>query len=109
MSTVNASVSNNGHATANRARANRPASARPGKKARTVLQDIQELGGLAREMAQEKVEQLRTGASEYSEEGRDKVRQVERDFAQYVREQPLKSILIAAGVGLVLGRFWVRR
>jgi ElaB/YqjD/DUF883 family membrane-anchored ribosome-binding protein len=34
---------------------------------------------------------------------------VERSFAQYVREQPLKSILIAAGVGLVLGRFWVRR
>jgi ElaB/YqjD/DUF883 family membrane-anchored ribosome-binding protein len=34
---------------------------------------------------------------------------VERSFAQYVREQPLKSILIAAGVGLVLGRFWLRR
>jgi ElaB/YqjD/DUF883 family membrane-anchored ribosome-binding protein len=74
-----------------------------------VTQDIQELGGMAREMAQDHVEQLRASASEYGEEGRDKVQQIERSFAQYVREQPLKSILIAAGVGLVLGRFWMRR
>jgi ElaB/YqjD/DUF883 family membrane-anchored ribosome-binding protein len=52
---------------------------------------------------------LRASASEYCEEGRDKVRRAERGFEQYVREQPLKSVLIAAGVGMVLGRFWIRR
>jgi ElaB/YqjD/DUF883 family membrane-anchored ribosome-binding protein len=36
-------------------------------------------------------------------------KQVERSVAQYVQEQPLTSLLIAAGVGLVLGRFWMRR
>jgi len=79
------------------------------KTPRTVVQDLQELGGMAREMAQEKVEQVRSGAADYANEGREKVRQVERSIEQYIREQPLKSMLIAAGVGLVLGRFWMRR
>ena len=87
----------------------RRAHGRPGRKARTVTQDIHELGGLAREMAQEKVEQLRASASEYCEEGRDKVRQVEHSFEQFIRQQPLKSLLIAAGGGMLLGGFWMRR
>jgi ElaB/YqjD/DUF883 family membrane-anchored ribosome-binding protein len=78
-------------------------------QAKTVTRDLQKLGRTVRETAQEKVEQLRAGAADSAREGRDKVQQVERGFAQYVREQPLKSILIAAGVGLVLGRFWMRR
>lgn len=87
----------------------RRANGRLGRKARTVTQDIQELGGMARDMAQEKVEQLRAGASEYCKEGRDKARQVERSFEQFIRQQPLKSILIAAGVGMLLGGLWMRR
>ena len=90
-------------------RKNRLASNRLGGKARTVTQDIQELGGMARDMAQEKVEQLRASASEYYEEGRDTVQQVERGFEQFIRQQPLKSILIAAGVGMLLGGLWMRR
>jgi ElaB/YqjD/DUF883 family membrane-anchored ribosome-binding protein len=58
------------------------------KSARTVTREHQKVDGAVRDMAPEKVE---------------------RSLAQYVREQPLKSILIAAGVGLVLGRFWLRR
>ena len=90
-------------------RSERRANDRLGRKARTVTQDIQELGGMAREMAQDKIEQLRASASEYCEEKRDKVRQVERSFEQFIRQQPLKSILIAAGVGVLLGGLWMRR
>ena len=79
------------------------------KQVRTVTRDHRRLGSTVRDTAQEKVEQLRAGAADSEREGRGTVRQVERSFAQYVREQPLKSILIAAGVGLVLGRFWMRR
>ena len=79
------------------------------KPARTVSRDQQELGATVCDTAQEKVEHLRAGAADGAREGRDNGEQVERGFAQYVREQPLKSILIAAGVGLVLGRFWMRR
>ena len=79
------------------------------KRARTTTRDHQKLGSAGRDTAQEKVEQLRAGAADRANEGRDTMHQVEHSFAQYVRERPLKSILIAAGVGLVLGRFWMRR
>jgi ElaB/YqjD/DUF883 family membrane-anchored ribosome-binding protein len=109
MTVVNTPVRNNGRATANRARANRTASDRLGAQAKKVTEDIQELGGIAGEAAQEKLGQLRETASDRYEEGREKVQQVERTFEQYVQEHPVKSLLIAAGVGLVLGRFWMRR
>jgi ElaB/YqjD/DUF883 family membrane-anchored ribosome-binding protein len=109
MATVNGSVRNNRHATVNRARANRPASDRLGKQARKVTEDLQELGGIAGEAAQKKLGQLRENASDYYEEGREKAHQVRRTFEQFIREQPLTSMLIAAGVGLVFGRFWMRR
>ena len=109
MFTVNKSVRNNRHATANRTRANRSASDRLVKQARKLTEDLQELRGIAGDAAQEKVGQLRDNASDGYEEGREKVHQVKRTFEQFIREQPLKSILIAAGVGLVLGRFWMRR
>ncbi len=67
------------------------------------------MGEIAKDVAQEKLGELRENASEYCEQGQDKMRQVERSFEQYIRERPLKSILIATGVGLLLGRFWVRR
>jgi len=79
------------------------------KQARTVTRNHQKTRRTVRDAAQEKAEQLRAGAADGAREGRDKVQQVERSFAQYVREQPLKSILIAVGVGLVFGRFWPRR
>ena len=79
------------------------------KQTRTVTRHHQALGSAVRDTAQEKVEQLRAGAADSTREGRDIVQQFEGSVTQYVREQPLKSILIAAGVGLVLGRFWMRR
>ncbi len=109
MSTANESVENNQHATANRAQPNRPASDRLGEQARKVAEDLQELGAIAGSAAQERLGQVRENATDCYEEKREKVHQVERTFEQYIRERPLKSILIAAGVGLVLGRFWMRR
>jgi len=79
------------------------------KRPRTVVQDFKELGGMAREMAQEKVDQVQAGAADCAKEGSEKIRQAEHSIEQYIREQPVKSMLIAAGVGLVLGRFWMRR
>ena len=109
MSTINGPVRSNRHPTVNRVRANRSASDRLGKQARKVTDDLQKLGGIAGDAAQEKLGQLRDNASDYYEERREEVHQVERGFEQFIREQPIKSILIAAGVGLVLGRFWMRR
>ena len=79
------------------------------KQAKEVSEDVQEMGSIAKDVAQEKLGQLREDVSERCEQGRDKVHDVASTFEHYVRERPFQSILIAAGVGLLIGRFWMRR
>ena len=83
-------------------------SDRLGKQAAEVTKDLQEMGGIVRDAAEEKLAQVRENASEYYDQGRDKVHDVVCTFEQFVRQQPFKSLLIAAGVGWLLGRFWRR-
>ena len=52
---------------------------------------------------------MRDNASEYVERGRDEVQKAEHTIEALIRDRPLKSILIAAGVGWFVGRFWQRR
>jgi ElaB/YqjD/DUF883 family membrane-anchored ribosome-binding protein len=94
---------------ANRALPERRTNGRLDKQARKLTQDVRKLAGAAIDVAQEKLEVLRESASDCKDQGRDKVQQVERTIEQYIRERPLKTLLIAAGVGLLLGRFWMRR
>lgn len=84
-------------------------SDRLAKQAREMSNDLQDFGAIAKDAAQKKLGQLREDASEYYERGRDKVRNVVPTVEQYVRERPFMSVLIAAGVGLMFGRFWKRR
>lgn len=84
-------------------------SDRLAEQARELSNDLQDFGAIAKDAAQEKLGQLREDASEYYERGRDKVRNVVPTVEQYVRERPFMSVLIAAGVGLLFGRFWKRR
>ncbi|NOT01712.1 MAG: DUF883 family protein [Phycisphaerales bacterium] len=94
---------------ANGAPARGRANGRMGTQARKVTQDVQEMGKMARDVAEEQLQDLRESASEYASQGRDKVQQVELTIEKYIQEHPLKTVLIAAGAGLLLGRFWVRR
>jgi ElaB/YqjD/DUF883 family membrane-anchored ribosome-binding protein len=109
MSTINRPVRTKRNAADKRARANRPATERLRKQARKVTKDVQEMSGIATDAAQETLGQLRDNASEYYEQGQDKAQDVQRTIAQYIQQKPVKSVLIAAGVGLLLGRFWMRR
>lgn len=72
----------------------------------SVTKGLKDIGGIATDTVKETAAQMQENASACYERGRDKVRQVERTFDQFIREQPLTSVLIAAGVGLLLGRFW---
>ena len=74
----------------------------------TVKEDLKELGGRASEMAQEKLEQVKAGAEEWVQEGRERVEQMEESLERYIAEHPIKSMLIAAGVGLIVGRVVLR-
>jgi ElaB/YqjD/DUF883 family membrane-anchored ribosome-binding protein len=84
-------------------------SDRLGAQAKEVSNDLKEMGDIVRDAAQEKLGQVRENATEYYEQGRDNVHGVLCNFEQYVRARPVKSVLIAAGIGLLFGRFWMRR
>jgi ElaB/YqjD/DUF883 family membrane-anchored ribosome-binding protein len=80
-----------------------PARDRLYEQARGVSRDVQEMGGLASAAAQEQLGQMGDSAAAYYGQGRDRVYQVERGVEQYIREQPLTSMLIAAGIGALAG------
>ena len=67
------------------------------------------MGETVRDAAQEKLGQAGEKAAEYCEQGRDKVHGVACACEQFLRERPLTSVLMAAGIGWLLGRFWKRR
>jgi ElaB/YqjD/DUF883 family membrane-anchored ribosome-binding protein len=84
-------------------------SERLGKQAKEVTDDLQEMGGTVRDAAQKKLGQVGDKASEYYEQGQEKVHGVACACEQFVRQRPLRSVLIAAGIGWLLGRFWKHR
>jgi ElaB/YqjD/DUF883 family membrane-anchored ribosome-binding protein len=67
------------------------------------------MGQTVRDAAQEKIEQVSDRASQYCDQGQEKVHGVACACEQFLRQKPLTSVLVAAGVGLLLGRFWLRR
>ena len=84
-------------------------SDRLGKQAREVTEDVEKMGGTVRDSAQEKLGQVGETTAEYCEQGRDKVHGVACACEQFLRARPLSSVLMAAGIGWLLGRFWKRR
>ncbi|HEX4145792.1 MAG TPA: hypothetical protein VHY91_19965 [Pirellulales bacterium] len=96
-----------------------------------VRQNLRDIGSIAQDAAKEKVtdlrdtvsqqaadlreatnrkaEDLRTRAGEFCDEGRQRAVEFERTLEQRIREKPLQSVAIAAGVGILLGMLWIRR
>lgn len=75
----------------------------------TVVQGVKKAGADAKRMAQEGVEHVRENASAYARQGRDKAMEVEDMLATRIRERPVQSLLIAAGIGCVIGLMCNRR
>ena len=80
-----------------------------GKQVNEVTEDLQAMGRNVRDAAQKKLGQAGEKAAEYGEQARDQLHGVACACEQFVRERPLRSVLIAAGIGWLLGRFWKGR
>jgi ElaB/YqjD/DUF883 family membrane-anchored ribosome-binding protein len=78
-------------------------------RASTIAQDFHEVGDAARRIATDSVEAMRETAHECLDEGRDRARHLGDSVQAKVQEQPVKALLIAAGLGFLLGAFWTRR
>lgn len=74
-----------------------------------VKKDLQEMDQTVRDAAQEKFGQVGGNASEVHEQGRDNVHGVACACEQFVRQRPLRAVLIAVGVGWLLGFLWKHR
>jgi ElaB/YqjD/DUF883 family membrane-anchored ribosome-binding protein len=85
------------------------ASSRIGKQAMKVKKDLEQMGGTAKDIAEDQLEQVGEIASKYYEQGRDKVHGVACACEQFIRERPLRSVLVAVGIGWLLGGIWKRR
>ena len=52
---------------------------------------------------------LRDAARDYLERGKDKAIEVEEGLEQLIQDHPIRSVLIAAGVGALIGALVCRR
>jgi ElaB/YqjD/DUF883 family membrane-anchored ribosome-binding protein len=64
---------------------------------------MQETGKEIRQKAQEFTAQGKEVAAEYYQQGRERVLAWQQTLEQQAREKPLQSLMIAAGIGLLLG------
>ncbi len=69
---------------------------------------LRDLGGQVRDAATGKYNEARERAQHYIDEGRATAEQWEQSIEGYVQEKPLQAVLIAAGVGLLVGLLWKR-
>ncbi len=74
-----------------------------------VSQNVRDLGNQVRDAATQKYTDLRDQATEYYNDGRERATEWEEGVEQYIKDQPLKAVLMAAGVGVILGMIWKRR
>ena len=109
MTTMNASTHHAPSDNAKNPTSEPRAAERFGDQAKKTAQDVQELGGMAKTTVQEKLGNAQAAAAEYLEYGQEKAEQVERSIEESIRANPIKFLLIAAGVGLVFGRFCMGR
>ena len=68
-----------------------------------VRDRAQEAGAQIRDKAQEMVRQGKETASDYYQQGRQQMEAVEDTLEDGIRAKPLQSVLIAAGIGMLLG------
>jgi ElaB/YqjD/DUF883 family membrane-anchored ribosome-binding protein len=83
-------------------------SERLGKQAKEAAEGVEEMGGTVKDAAQEKFEQVGERATECCERAREEAHGVACHCEQFLRHKPLTCVLLAAGVGWLLGRFGKR-
>ena len=77
-------------------------------KAGEVATNLRDMGTQVRDAATQQYQQALDTAQDYYQQGRERAMEWQGQVEDYVREQPIKALAIAAGVGVVLGILWKR-
>ena len=78
-----------------------------GKQAMEVMHNLEEMREGAAEPAEDKFEP--ETEFDYCEQAPDKVLDGACSVQQLIQEQPIKSVLVAVGAGVLLGTLWTIR
>jgi ElaB/YqjD/DUF883 family membrane-anchored ribosome-binding protein len=78
-------------------------------KAGDIKSSLQDMGSSAKQMAQEQFAGMRESMSSYYEQGRERATELEQSLENRVREKPISSILVATGLGFLIGMLWMRK
>jgi ElaB/YqjD/DUF883 family membrane-anchored ribosome-binding protein len=79
------------------------------QKAANLGHDVQDLGTLTKEVARDAAGVLGENASGYYREGMKTAQKWGEGLEERIRQKPVQSLLIAAGVGLLIGAVLKRR
>lgn len=78
------------------------------KKVVTLGHDAQEIGKITKDIAADTFEKIKENTASYYHLSQKKVQNLEKTLESQIQNHPLESMLIAAGLGLVLGA-WLGR
>lgn len=53
--------------------------------------------------------QVKETVTEYYEQGRESLQDLNQTMEAQIRERPLQALLVAGGIGVLLGLLWLRR
>lgn len=79
------------------------------KKASELGHDVQDLGKIGGKLVADTAHIAEERISKYYHEGIEKAKGLEGDLETEIRKNPVRSVVIAAGVGLLLGALLRRR
>lgn len=74
-----------------------------------VLESLGNVRDSATTHARDGLETMRDTAVDYVDQGKSQVHDAEAAIERTIRNQPLTSVLIAAGAGFLIGAIWCRR
>jgi len=77
--------------------------------ASAIGHDVQDLGRATKHLAEDAVNLVKNNATEYYQQGVKKAQNLEKTLESRIKENPVQALLIAAGVGFVIGAFMARR
>jgi len=66
------------------------------------------MGAQVKETLQDMGTQVKETMTEYYEQGRESLQDLNQTLEAQIRERPLQTLLVAGGIGLLLGLLWRR-
>ena len=74
-----------------------------------VTEHLGEAAQAAKQAARAGIETIKEGAVDYYEEGKRRIESFETTLRKRVQSEPIKSLVVAAAIGIVCGWIWKRR